>query len=238
MRILGQDVNFEIENKRKAALSVGVIILCIGFTAHNLAGKLTNTTPSSSNTQQQTASTAKPASGNQGSSSGGDKSKAAASSDDKSGNLTIANSVLSLQDLLAYNPFVEMKDVAPLEGSSQYKTNNSVTRTKGGSGNSGNVTYGPTGDIPLPSIPSAGRPLSMDIPPAIGSGSSSGGGSSRSSAKPASISGIMSATDGSFMAIMGDGTLVQAGDTYNGNEVSSVDESGVSFADGSSIAYK
>jgi hypothetical protein len=40
------------------------------------------------------------------------------------------------------------------------------------------------------------------------------------------------------MAIMGDGKIIQSGDTYKGNTVSEVNDGGVIFDDGSTLEYK
>lgn len=216
MNILGTDVNFEIENKKKAGAYLAVMAICVGFTAVNLVGKASRAlSPTQPNkTQAQTTV----------------KQNAPIPIEDKSQNITIGNSVLSLDNLLAVNPFVEMNNIDPLENSEKAREQNQRIRvTQEGSGEHP-VTYGPTGSIPLPNIGSAGKPLDMEIPTMPGAGSVRGDRSS--------VKGIMSDEYGNAMAIMSDGKIIQSGDTYNGNTVSEVNDGGVIFDDGSTLAYK
>lgn len=216
MNILGTDVNFEIENKKKAGAYLAVMAICVGFTAVNLVGKASRAlSPTQPNkTQAQTTV----------------KQNAPIPIEDKSQNITIGNSVLSLDNLLAVNPFVEMNNIDPLENSEKARAQNQRIRvTQEGSGEHP-VTYGPTGSIPLPNIGSAGKPLDMEIPTMPRAGSVRGDRSS--------VKGIMSDENGNAMAIMSDGKIIQSGDTYNGNTVSEVNDGGVIFDDGSTLAYK
>lgn len=223
MKILGTDVNFEIENKKKAGAYLAVMAICIGFTAVNLAGKASRAlSPSdTSKTQTQAQTTVK------------QNSAAPVVDDDKSQNIKIGNSVLSLDNLLAVNPFVEMNLVSPLENSERAKQESQRASFNAGGSESHPVSYGPTGNIPLPNISSAGKPLDMTIPPTLGGNGSNIGGGDRSSVK-----GIMSDEYGNAMAIMGDGKIIQSGDTYKGNTVSEVNDGGVIFDDGSTLEYK
>ena len=222
MKILGTDVNFEIENKKKAGAYLAVMAICIGFTAVNLAGKASRAlSPSdTSKTQTQAQTTVK-------------QNSAAPVDDDKSQNIKIGNSVLSLDNLLAVNPFVEMNLVSPLENSERAKQESQRASFNAGGSGSHPVSYGLTGNIPLPNISSAGKPLDMTIPPTLGGNGSNIGGGDRSSVK-----GIMSDEYGNAMAIMGDGKIIQSGDTYKGNTVSEVNDGGVIFDDGSTLEYK
>ena len=224
VKILGTDVNFEIENKKKAGAYLAVMAICIGFTAVNLAGKASRAlSPSdTSKTQTQAQTTVK-------------QNSAAPVDDDKSQNIKIGNSVLSLDNLLAVNPFVEMNLVSPLENSERAKQESPrVSFNSGGSGEH-HVSYGPTGNIPLPNISSAGKPLDMSIQPTLGG---SGNGSNTGSGDRSSVKGIMSDEYGNAMAIMSDGKIIQSGDTYKGNTVSEVNDGGVIFDDGSTLSYK
>lgn len=222
MKILGTDVNFEIENKKKAGAYLAIMAICIGFTAVNLAGKASRAlSPSDTGkTQTQAQTTVK-------------QNSAAPVDDDKSQNIKIGNSVLSLDNLLAVNPFVEMNLVSPLENSERAKQESQRASFNAGGSGSHSVSYGPTGNIPLPNISSAGKPLDMTIPPTLGGNGSNTGGGDRSSVK-----GIMSDEYGNAMAIMGDGKIIQSGDTYKGNTVSEVNDGGVIFDDGSTLEYK
>lgn len=222
MKILGTDVNFEIENKKKAGAYLAIMAICIGFTAVNLAGKASRAlSPSDTGkTQTQAQTTVK-------------QNSAAPVDDDKSQNIKIGSSVLSLDNLLAVNPFVEMNLVSPLGNSERAKQESQRASFNAGSSGSHSVSYGPTGNIPLPNISSAGKPLDMTIPPTLGGNGSNTGGGDRSSVK-----GIMSDEYGNAMAIMGDGKIIQSGDTYKGNTVSEVNDGGVIFDDGSTLEYK
>ena len=105
MKILGEDINFEIENKKRAVLCFAVMALCIGFTAVNIAGKASKAlSPTQPKAQQNAAA----------------QNKANMAQNvvaDKSDNLIIESSVISPDALLQKNPFMELKDAEPLEGS-------------------------------------------------------------------------------------------------------------------------
>ena len=84
----------------------------------------------------------------------------------------------------------------------------------------------------LPAIPSVVSPSSV---PSV----------SRPSAPPASapshasssVSGVMTGGDGNGMAILSDGTVLSAGDTYNDGRIAYIGGDGIHFDDGSTMKY-
>ena len=225
MQVFGQDINFEIENKKKAGAYLAVMALCMGFTVVNFVGKATSPastpTPTPAKAPVQAAQQAPQAK--------------------ESGNgILIENSKIDLGMLSQRNPFVPIDEVEPLENSTLAKSN--ATRAAAVAAReesmSHEVTYGPTGNIPLPDIPSAGKPLSMTIPPTLSGSPSASTPSASTGGNQAAVKGIMSDMDGNSMAIMSDGQIIDAGDAYGGSTVTEVSNSGVVLENGTVMAYK
>lgn len=85
----------------------------------------------------------------------------------------------------------------------------------------------------IPQMPRSNTQMSMPMPQAQAA-------LPQSSAKTrdnASIQGIITSADGDNMAIMGDGTVVSAGESYNDNRISYIGGDGIHFANGSSIRF-
>lgn len=60
----------------------------------------------------------------------------------------------------------------------------------------------------------------------------------KTAAAVSEISGIMTGDKGESIAIMSDGNIVMAGETYNDNRIAYIGGDGIHFKDGSSIEYK
>lgn len=85
----------------------------------------------------------------------------------------------------------------------------------------------------IPQMPRSNTQMSMPMPQAQAA-------LPQSPAKTrdnASIQGIITSADGDNMAIMGDGTVVSAGESYNDNRISYIGGDGIHFANGSSIRF-
>ena len=85
----------------------------------------------------------------------------------------------------------------------------------------------------IPQMPRSNTQMSMPMPQVQAA-------LPQSPAKPrdnASIQGIITSADGDNMAIMGDGTVVSAGESYNDNRISYIGGDGIHFANGSSIRF-
>lgn len=109
---------------------------------------------------------------------------------------------------------------------------------KGPSGNiSSNVNIRPSEKVPLPVIPSyqPGNLNKNNIPmPEIPYLYDQ---KNRQTAPTAKVSGVLVGQDGKNMAIMGDGKIVQEGDSYNGSEISRISNDGIHFENGNTISY-
>ncbi|WP_196606574.1 hypothetical protein [Pectinatus frisingensis] len=121
------------------------------------------------------------------------------------------------------NPFIELNQLKKTESA----PNTNVTR------NNAPLPAIPamsTGNIPLPSIPSM---------PSLSNGI---GLPSAEPAKPqkqqATVQGVLTGNDGKNVAIMTDGTVLSAGDTYNDNRVAYIGGDGVEFDNGNTLQYK
>ena len=225
MKILGEDINFEIENKKRAVLCFAVMALCIGFTAVNIAGKASKAlSPTQPKAQQNAAA----------------QNKANMAQNvvaDKSDNLIIENSVISPDALLQKNPFMELKDAEPLEGSTIDEKRKESERAAEAREARKQVTFGPTGSIPLPNVPSAGLPLSMDVPPTLDA-SQNQPQPQQPQGPQETVKGIMTDASGASVAIMQGGQVVGLGDTYEGSVVTEVSGNGVVLENGTNIPFK
>lgn len=91
MKIFNQEIAFEIENKKRAAICCGVILLCLGYTVVNFFSEKPKPHPvPQSNQTQQTAG----------------KGAAASSSDE-----SVSISAPTLDALLKVNPFVGVQEM-------------------------------------------------------------------------------------------------------------------------------
>lgn len=57
-------------------------------------------------------------------------------------------------------------------------------------------------------------------------------------ARPNEVQGVITGADGQNMAIMGDGTIVSEGETYNDGRIAYIGGDGITFNDGSTLDYK
>jgi hypothetical protein len=135
--------------------------------------------------------------------------------------------VASVSDaILKQNPFVDMAGLAK-------------SRTK--QLESGKTVM-PTGNINLPVIPGntprPDVPTSIPLPTIPGNG---GGGNMPvppSTAKEATVQGVLTGNNGSNMAIMSDGKVVSEGDTYKDDRIAYIGGEGITFENGHTIGYK
>lgn len=123
------------------------------------------------------------------------------------------------------NPFIEL---------------NQLKKTVNGAAPNTNVTRN---NAPLPVIPamSAGN-IPLPAIPSMPSLSNGIGLPSAEPAKPqkqqASVQGVLTGNDGKNVAIMNDGTVLSAGDTYNDNRVAYIGGDGIEFDNGNTLQYK
>lgn len=123
------------------------------------------------------------------------------------------------------NPFIELNQLK--------KTVNGVAPNTNVTRNNAPLPVIPAmsaGNIPLPAIPSMpSLSNGIDLP-------------SAEPAKPqkqqASVQGVLTGNDGKNVAIMNDGTVLSAGDTYNDNRVAYIGGDGVEFDNGNTLQYK
>ena len=103
-----------------------------------------------------------------------------------------------------------------------------------GSHQAGRTTANNLPPVPvIPQMPRSNTQMSMPMPQAQAA-------LPQSPAKTrdnASIQGIITSADGDNVAIMGDGTVVSAGESYNDNRISYIGGDGIHFANGSSIRF-
>ena len=86
----------------------------------------------------------------------------------------------------------------------------------------------------IPHMPRSNTQMSMPIPPQAQAALPQSPAKTRDNA---SIQGIITSADGDNVAIMGDGTVVSAGESYNDNRISYIGGDGIHFANGSSIRF-
>lgn len=208
MKILNQEVSFDIENKKRAAICCGVILLCLGYTVVNFfSDKPAPQTPSIPETQQ-----------------GAEKTTDSAAAG------TISIHEPGLDDLLKVNPFVELKNMAIVASSGMPLP--AIPQGAESRSGSGLSSFAPH-SIPLPAIPGHN---SVPVPSSSMPSSSPPAPASQSGA--ANVRGILTGDDGENIAIMSDGRVVQKGDTYHDGRIAYIGGDGITFEDGHSISYK
>lgn len=96
--------------------------------------------------------------------------------------------------------------------------------------------FGGNGNMALPNVP---RPdVSPDLLPSPGEIRTPAGPVGSAASAPPTMGGIIKASDGSAIAIMGDGTVLSEGDSYKGDRrVTFIGGEGIQFDDGDSIAF-
>ena len=118
------------------------------------------------------------------------------------------------------NPFVEIGDlVVDMENPQQ------PVMTARSSQAPGNLPAIPRPNLPGIPTPNPGGfsvPNSVPVTPAA----------------PPGVQGILTADDGSSMAIMSDGTILSEGDVYNDGRIAWIGGEGIHFENGSSILYR
>lgn len=215
MKIFNQEIAFEIENKKRAAICCGVILLCLGYTIVNFFSEKPKPRPvPQTNQLQQTAG------------------KGA----DVSSTEKVSISPPTLDALLKVNPFVGVQEMnaeaVDGEGRSAISGNMPLPAIPrmAGSGSLSSPSYSAPRSVPLPTIPSRGSvPIPSGNMPS--SAPAPQGGS-------ASVQGVLTGDDGKNMAIMSDGRVVQEGDTYQDDRIAYIGGDGITFEDGHSISYK
>lgn len=151
---------------------------------------------------------------------------------------SVLNDDDAFPDSFNVNPFVEAS-AAPVVGADGQMTlptvggTGTVRATLGGGGG-----YHYAGGLPaIPySMPRPNLPTFQMPAHAPASGGSAPAASAPASAGP-SVSGVMTGGNGNI-AIMGDGSVVSEGETYNNKRIAFIGGDGIQFDDGSSIQYK
>lgn len=115
------------------------------------------------------------------------------------------------------NPFVEVGDLIV----DKDNPNQPVMAKKNGS-SSGGLPAIPKPNLPGIPTPSGFSSPSVPVTPAA----------------PPAVQGILSANDGSAMAIMSDGSILKEGDTYQDGRIAYIGGEGITFDNGTSILYK
>ena len=217
MKIFNQEIAFEIENKKRAAICCGVILLCLGYTVVNLFSEKPKPRPvTQPNQTQQTAG------------------KGADTSSSESESESVSISAPTLDALLKVNPFVGVQEMNGGEAGEGGRTMVAgsiplpAIPRMAGSSSPGNPSYSAPRSIPLPAIPGRGT---VPIP-------SSSTSAPQPQANSASVQGVLTGDDGENMAIMSDGRVVQEGDTYQDGRIAYIGGDGITFEDGHSISYK
>lgn len=132
------------------------------------------------------------------------------------------------------NPFV---DVTLLKKEEREKVTNAAAANRSGvhtgslpsiPSQSSTRTY--TAPAPRPSLPSIPSPKTLPAMP--------GGMPQAPTETPKEVQGVITGEDGSNMAIMGDGTIVSEGETYNDGRIAYIGGDGIKFDDGSTLEYK
>ena len=127
-------------------------------------------------------------------------------------------SYVNEQDSIFINPFIDSEKLAEMQKNAQ-PVGNVVT-----GGNSAS----------LPAIPSSRPDIPAFNPPALPS--SMGGGTPAPA--PATVQGVMVGNDGNSVAILSDGNVVSAGETYNDNRIAYIGGDGIHFENGNIMEYK
>lgn len=211
------DIELNIQNPKKAAAYVLLMIGILGFTAYNQLSD--GPQPVKPKAEQSVAVSKAPVmdSGNTVKEPGNTKNGKKQAAPSKKADVKAPDMPEPVANILAINPFVEISEIAGDE----------IPAPAGyGAGTQ------PRGNIPLPAIPGAGSiPLPAGQMP----------GSSPSPAVPReniTVQGVLVGGDGGSMAIMSDGSLLTEGDTYRDGRITYIGGDGIRFDDGSSMDYK
>lgn len=211
MKIFNQEIVFEIENKKRAVICCGIMMLCLGYTVVNSFSDKPKPRPVSTANQTQTQQTA-----------------------DAPESKSVSISAPTLDALLKVNPFVGVQEMNGGEAGEGGRTMVAgsiplpAIPRMAGSSSPGNPSYSAPRSIPLPAIPGRGT---VPIP-------SSSTSAPQPQANSASVQGVLTGDDGENMAIMSDGRVVQEGDTYQDGRIAYIGGDGITFEDGHRISYK
>ena len=220
MKIFNQEIAFEIENKKRAAICCGVILLCLGYTVVNFFSEKPKPRPvSQANQTQQTAG----------------KGADASSSE------SVSISAPTLDALLKVNPFVGVHEMNGGENGNGGRTMvagnmplPAIPRMSGSNPVS-SPSYSAPRSAPPPAIPGRG---SVPIPSGNMPSPAPSSSAPASQGDSASVQGVLTGDDGENIAIMSDGRVVQEGDTYQDGRIAYIGGDGITFEDGHSISYK
>ena len=222
MKIFNQEIAFEIENKKRAAICCGVILLCLGYTAVNFFSEKPKPRPvTQANQTQQTAG------------------KRADTSSSESESVSISAPTLDV--LLKVNPFVGVQEMNVGENGNGGRTMVAgnmplpAIPRMAGSNLVSSPSYSAPRSVPLPAIPGRG---SVPIPSGNMPSPAPSSSAPASQGDSASVQGVLTGDDGENMAIMSDGRVVQEGDTYQDGRIAYIGGDGITFEDGHSISYK
>ena len=135
MKIFNQEIVFEIENKKRAVICCGIMMLCLGYTVVNSFSNKPKPRPVSTANQTQTQQTA-----------------------DTPESKSVSISAPTLDTLLRVNPFVGVQEVNSETARPMASSNIPLPAIPrmAGSSSPGNPSYSAPHSIPLPAIPGRG----------------------------------------------------------------------------------
>lgn len=137
--------------------------------------------------------------------------------------------IAATDNILYQNPFVEIGKLAMTEPIKKETIDIPAANVQKASANT-NLPVIPGYSIPKPNIPHS-LPV---IPNHAENGNTPAPGSNNN----ISVQGILTGEDGENMAIMSDGRVVSAGDSYNNDTIAYIGGNGITFEDGHQLGYK
>jgi len=143
-----------------------------------------------------------------------------------------SSAIINEKDSIFVNPFIDSAKLAEFAK----KTNPNLAQNADNSTNSSTVKATSSGALPAipgnypkPNMPAFNPPA---LPSADGSSGMTGAGG------PVKVTGVMTGSDGSGIAILSDGSVVSAGESYKDGRIAFIGGDGIHFEDGKVMEYK
>ena len=143
-----------------------------------------------------------------------------------------SSAIINEKDSIFVNPFIDSAKLAEFAK----KTNPNLAQNGNNTTNSSTVQATSSGALPAipgnypkPNMPAFNPPA---LPSSDGSSGMNGAGG------PVKVTGVMTGSDGSGIAILSDGSVVSAGESYKDGRIAFIGGDGIHFEDGKVMEYK
>lgn len=201
-------IEFAVDDKKRATIFIIIILICTGIIIDDIFSSDSSADGKNKNTNKETSLVTT-----------NHENSPKASTENQ--NTSKISDIKVNMTLFEKNPFIELKQVKPINSETIPLTINPNNV------NLPMIPNQPLPAMPVPNVPMPNNPVnagSMPFP---------------QTTKPnqETIQGIITGSDGTNTAIMGNGNVLTEGETFQDNRITYIGETGIKFEDGHTIPY-